>query len=287
MNRKKGLSFALALLALALVPSMSRFAHGQSKDWPVDAQKGAIITLKLSPALLGIPKRSRWSGQPRSKVSIISGVGDRVLVNGRSDWEDSGWPLMVGFSLSKVSPGKASTQVQLKKETSNTSESGFRWKELWTISLQFMMAPELVNSAFHKVAFVGEPSAFEVDSYYQNELADRLLPKVFVGRLSDLTRAQKLKIVRGANYKLDGFGLDEYKGHWFMRFTVEGDSVYNTLQLGQTARVARVAQDYLLDALKAKSELLAGIPGIDGIQLNMSILTRTLLNDPLKSNTMS
>ncbi len=271
MNRKKDLSFAFALLALALIPNMSRIARGQSKDWPVDAQKGAIVTLKLSQSLLGVPKVSRWNLNLSSKVSINPGVGEGVLVNSRSDWQESGWLLMVGFSLSKVSAGKASTEVQLKKETLKTFANGFRRNETWTISLKFMMAPELVNKAFHKVAFVGEPSAFERDSYYQNELADRLLPKIFVGKLSDLTREQQLRIVRAADYEADAVRLDEYKGHWFIRFTVEGESVYNTLQLGQTARVARVAQDYLLSALKAKSALLAGIPGIDGIRLDMKI----------------
>ena len=172
---------------------------------------------------------------------------------------------MMELRLSDVKSNSSKTEVQLK--------AGERTE----IYLNFVMAPQYVADAFRQVAFVGTLEEFEASPDYQ-EVADRLLPNVFGGRLANLTREQQLKILRAVDYDNGAAQGQEYKGNLYVPITFVGDTVYNTLQLGQPARISRLTQDELLRLLKEKYRAIRGIPGFDGIQIKTAIAYRNFVD---------
>lgn len=252
------------LVAVTVLCFFSGLSSAQTRNWPLKASKHSVVTLKLARSLLGAPKTNWLGARPNYKL-IIETNGTSIVVNGRQDWQDAGWPAMLEFTLSKVDTSKTKTEVELKRETTTTP-----WVTI--LHLQFQMSPELVSDAFERVVFEGSSAEFEKSSYYRKEVADRLLPKIFsFGKLSELPREQQLILIKASGYEPDKVSESEYKGRVYISFTIEGESVYNTLQLGQTARVARVVQDSLLSEFKDKYRILAGTPGIDGVKLKMEV----------------
>jgi hypothetical protein len=252
------------LILIALILSSPILAQPQTKDWPIAAPKNSAITVKVPKNLIGDPKYHRWQGNVSYTVIVGRGEDGAVVVNDRRDWRDAGWPLMLELQLKNLKSSKTKTEVQLK---SGTTE----------IYLKFNMAPELVSDVFRQVAFSGTPDEFEKSPEYQ-EVGERLLPAIFSsGKLAGLTREQQLKVIRVVGYDTTAAQAQEYKGKTYIAVNVTGDSVYNTLQLGQAARVARVTQDYLLKALKEKYALVSDIPGLDGIAVKMEIQYKDFL----------
>jgi hypothetical protein len=252
------------LILIALILSSPALAVPQTKNWPITALKNSAITVRVPKNLIGDPKYHRWQGNVSYTVLVGRGEDGAIVVNDRKDWRDAGWPLMLELQLKNVKSSKTKTEVQLK---SGTTE----------IYLKFNMAPEFVSDVFRQVAFTGTPDEFEKSPDYQ-EVGERLLPTIFnSGKLAGLTREQQLKVIRAVGYDTTAAQALEYKGKIYIAVSITGDSVYNTLQLGQAARVARVTQDYLLKALKEKYALVLDTPGLDGIAINMEIQYKNFL----------
>jgi hypothetical protein len=124
----------IILIALILI-TLGPAAQSQTKDWPIAPLKNSAITVKVPKNLIGDPKYHAWHGSVSYTVLISRAEDGTVVVNGRGDWRNAGWPLMLDLQLKNLKSSKTTTEIQLK---SGTTE----------IYLKFNMAPEFVAEAF-------------------------------------------------------------------------------------------------------------------------------------------
>lgn len=74
-------------------------------------KKGDEITLKIPSVVFGVGKMSRWNGKTTLKADVTGGTG-KLAVNGNSDWQNAGWPLMLTLKVQKLSQSKSVTELE-------------------------------------------------------------------------------------------------------------------------------------------------------------------------------
>jgi hypothetical protein len=130
------------------------------------------------------------------------------------------------------------------------------------------------------VVFCGTAEEFEKSEYYYKEVADRfshvLSEKL---QLPELTRDQTIGFAKLSDYQIDSISVNEYKGQRYATFVLDSSHEYNSIQLGQAARAARVIQDSFLVELKLGYYGLKDIRNLNGIRIDMDIPYRDFVSE--------
>lgn len=199
-----------------------------------------------------------------------------MKVGDRSDWETCCVPSLIEFEVDGI---------QLpKKDNPNTIVS---LGEVTTslVSLAFGPSIQNVEAALAQVVIQGPATGPAVIEYKAQSYA-RSSPKLFVGSLAAVGEDKKVQVLRF----LAEFGrtggppekiADSYKEKsYFVLDLGSGSTVYNTIQMDESARVARTVNDRVLKVLKASLAPLAdlGEIAVSGVRVDMKILSRNFAN---------
>lgn len=261
----------LILLLFTAVPVMAQ------KNWPLSVPKRSTVILKIANVDTKFSKASVWSGRNSYTAVVERDAEGKLAVNGRSDWNDVGWPLMSNLTIEDTEILKpkdkdpfAGVQVMMKSPVF-----------AYNIILRFGTSVKNIAEAFDELTFKGDLGAFEGSDYYHKEVKERFLPKLFTGRSANLSEGLKLHLLRTCNYENKCFADETYKEQDYL--VVRGkltDYTLNSLKLSPMQRVAWAFNERLLASLKMlQGELDKGTSGHHGLKIEYVIPFRNLADN--------
>ena len=106
--------------------------------------------------------------------------------------------------------------------------------------------------------------------------------RVFDGPLSAVAPESRQLLLLFAHATAAGTGIshEQFRGEEYLVVDLGADSnVYNTLQMNQTQRIARILNDRLLNVLKAFAEPVRDVEVVFGVKLDFEIPYRNFLDD--------
>jgi hypothetical protein len=116
-----------------------------------------------------------------------------------------------------------------------------------------------------------EDNAKEVADRFGHLLSEKL-------QLPQLTRDQTIAFAELADHQIDSISVTEYKGQRYATFSSQTLHEYNSIQLGQAARAARVIQDSFVSKLKL-GYYLKEVPNLNGVRIDTDIPYRDFVNE--------
>jgi hypothetical protein len=237
--------------------------------------KGAVVTM-LIPSNLFDNDGALMSGAP-IYATLISTVNGATAVKGRTDWKTAGFPVMLSMKTEKVNRKKEYTEVEFRAAEGVGA----------AVKLRFLPDVSDIPAALAELVAPGPMSGSEAQSRKDQAYA-ALADKFFTGPLSSLSTPQRLLLVTFAHITASGTTIssEEYRGNLYLVVDLGRDtSVYNDLQLNQSARVARVTSDKLLTILKAFAKPVEGVSAIHGLKLKFDIPHKSFLDKTAASET--
>lgn len=236
----------------------------------VEAQqptKGARYVLAVPYEALSLEKTNMW-GVSTFNASIAPAADGSLLVNGSSTWIGAGAPVLTPLTLRKDKVDKKTGQRTLVLY----SQGAFI-----TLSLDDAAVPAAaVNSLLLPANETTQISEYAKRVY--TALSERLFPAELKSSPLDL-RVKYLSDRPGA--ALPKIEIVTYKEKKYLSFGLgTGTAVYNTLQLNQAQRVARVISQELLPELKRAEPLLAALSdGVHGANILFQIPWKNFLKE--------
>lgn len=245
------------------------------KNWPLSVPKHSTVVLKIANSEMKFSKWSAWTNRNSYAALVERDSNNRITVNGRSDWNDIGWPLMQELRVEDVSPIKprdkdpfSGTQIMLKAPSYN-------------IFLRFASSINDLRGVFDEISFKGSVADFEKTEYYRKDVEGRFFPRFFAGKMSGLTDKFKLYLLKTCEYESKCFGEETYKEKEYM--VVRGkltDFVLNSSKLSQMQRVSWVFNERLLNALKVLQDAIQnGSAVYHGVKVEYGIPYRNLIDN--------
>lgn len=195
---------------------------------------------------LTVEKTNMW-GFASLRATVAAGPNGAPLLNGNAEWIGAGAPVLSPFTLRKDKTDKKTGMRELVLR-SNTAEISLSFDSATVTSttLDFLLLPA------SDVARISD---------YETRAFTALSGRFFSGELSGIpvdTRVAYLRDRKGA--PLPSVALATYKDKKYLSLDLStGTTVYNTLQLNQTQRVARAISQELLPELKRAEPLLAAV----------------------------
>lgn len=206
---------------------------------------------------------SVWKG-----VSLSANLkhdGSKVLVEGREDWKTAGFPSLIEARLAKVK--------MVRKE--NRAEVTFRFGPMgYALRLNVEgVTEETLPSVLGEVAIAGPSSGPQVKESLDSAYA-LLAGNIFTGPLAAIPRDRQLLLLSFAHLTAEGttIGNASFKDNAYLAVDLgEDPNVYNTLQLNQTQRVAKIVNERLLVVIKAFAAPAQGAAPLHGLKLQLRI----------------
>jgi hypothetical protein len=130
---------------------------------------------------------------------------------------------------------------------------------------------EVANTIQSQAQSTNEDNTKEIADRFGRLLSEKL-------QLPQLPRDQTIAFAGLADHQIDSISVTEYKGQRYATFSLNGLHEYNSIQLGQAARAARVIQDSFVSRLKL-GYYLKEIPNLNGIRIDMEIPYRDFVNE--------
>lgn len=259
------------LVLFILLGTLRAFGAQGAKAWPLAAPSGSRIVLKIPRKAIGYEKISVWSGAATFGVVIEQAADGALTINGETHWRHAGWPLMMEIELVKTESKRQYTEVELRGVD-------------FLIKLRFGPTVKDVSKAFEAVSFKGGVDEFEASEYYRDEVIGKVLPKIFPGKLRDISQTAKLKLLRELNYFDHVIGEEQREGGaWLVLKGGIDFEVYNTLHFSQSQRVADALNRKLLGVIKRAGQLIRFHPEIAGIRVQLGIPYRNFVTDLITS----
>lgn len=259
-------NFASVLLVTMFLLVFTVKANAQQNS-VLDVPKGKFVVLKIPGKLVGFERVSTWTGAVSHGAVIEQSEKSGLMIGGLSDWRTAGWTLMRQLTLEKVSRKDRFTEVELRDP-------------LFNVKLRFDSSIKDVNVAFREVAFVGLLSEFEASEYYQKEVVEKMLPKIFTGGLASIPTKSKLKLLEELKYVDSAIKTEKYKGDTYLSVDVGGDvEVYNTIRLNQSQRLAHTLNQRVLSYLKRIARTIKFNSEVDGIKITILVPYKNFITE--------
>ena len=263
MMRK--LLFVPVVFALFAVTAQAEPAKDK---WPLNIPDSTWVVLKVPTKAIVFEKTTFFITTNSYTVSVDQGPTG-LTVGGFPDWQSKGWASQYYLKLTKAEKKTGYFQVELELANGNH------------IKLRFLPSVTDINAALDKLVFPGTLDQFKASDYYRKELTGIFFPRIFTGPLAGIAFDKQLKMLEAMEYDPEAIGSETYKGKLYLTLRMpDDDLVYNSNQVNQPGRVARVLQRGLLTLLKGLQQLyLADVTGIEGIKLEHRILYRNFGTD--------
>jgi hypothetical protein len=219
--------------------------------------KGQELVVKIPGRLFNYESRSFSTGASIFTASV-SAAGGAITVEGASDWQKRGWPLMITLYYEKSSKKNEYTEVELR-----SSRSYFK--------LRFSPDTPDVNAVLQQLIYLGSVEMFESSAEFK-ALVDRLLPVTFRGTLAQIPRDKQLQLIKDLGYNDEGLGIEEFNGKQYIAFSTTDRTIeFNSRKLKQEARIATFLKGRLLPALDKIAPFITDARGIYGIKIRAQV----------------
>lgn len=228
--------------------------------------KGAFVTPKFSDSLLGFKGYSIWDGHPKMTTSVSQTAEGKTTVNGNVNWRDEGWPFRIEYAIKGIDRSKKGTKVTLKKGD-------------FEIQVYFDAQIVDLNKAMNDVFFNGNFAGLQHTNYYQDEVVDRFIPRIFKGVLVNIPQNDKLEMLGRVDYDTKAYGIFDYKEKQYLLAVVKNSTEYNTIRVSESQRVATVIKTKLIDFIRFLHPKIKTIKSIDGMKLAVAVLYRDFLRE--------
>jgi len=231
-------------------------------------REGEIVTVKIPSALF--ERDSGWTGAVEY-IATIQSTSEGVSVASHEDWKTQGFPSMVEAKVHKINENKKKNYMEVELRSGSTR-----------VKLRFEghhKGDSRLNEAFAEVVVAGTPKD-EAAKSYLDEAYRALADKFFTGELANLSEEKKKTLVVFAHVAANGttVGSTIYKDGLYLFVDLGSDtSVYNSLQLNQSQRVAKVINDKLLAVLKAFAKPVEDVPEVYGVKLKFEVPYKSFL----------
>jgi len=255
----------------ALVAFVGLFAPSVAQQKPAPSPlltKGAIVTLKLPPAAVAFGGAT-FASKGIWVVTVNESLPGVYVPNSLPDWRTAGFPILTDFVFEKIGKVKEMTEAEYRNSA---------------VNLKFRIPPHLDAAAVvREFLILGGRSSSET-LMYRDEAMRRIADHVFQAELATVSAEQRLALLNLASSSAGTIGVrgvarETYKERAYFAVDLNGDGLmYNTLQLGESQRVARVMNERLFGILKAFGAALKASPDLYGIKLRVEIEHADFLN---------
>ncbi|HEX8737541.1 MAG TPA: hypothetical protein VF721_19570 [Pyrinomonadaceae bacterium] len=252
------------LQVLLLIFCFATISYAGDK-WFLDTPKDSIVILKIPVDNFGFQKWSVWSGRTSYAAAIGQSSDGVITVKGDREWRSSGWAWMQEFVLKKAGYENKMPVAELRAGTVN-------------IKLNFDSSITDLNKAFKEVAFVGNLYQFQQSDYYQKEVVDRQLPRIFNGKLSKIPGETQLKLVEAVKYDSKYIKGEEFKGKFYLVLGGSDDIIYNTIQVNQAERTAKTIEKLINIGIRNMPDVI-NTPDIDGLKVEFKVFFKDFLRE--------
>ena len=229
----------------------------------IDARTGDPFTLMVPWSVLYEDGRclncAGWKGDP---IPILG-----AKITPQTTWTGE-FPTLIELRFEKVQTKRNHVVAELRNQ-------GI------VIKLRFYTDRASVQAEFDRAVSAGGKQRADTQSRLA-KIYTQMAPGVFHGPLSLVPPDLQLGLLEYARQSLGGAELGHVRfrrGDYLVVDLGRDPNVYNTLQLNQSQRVARILNERLLTSLKDASAALDGT-GLAGIRLDLVIPHRSFLNDP-------
>ena len=231
----------------------------------IDLKKGQQLVVKIPGKLLKYETNSISIGTPILTASV-SVSGETITVEGASDWQMRGWPLMITLSYEKSARKKEYTEVECR--------SGQAY-----LKLRFSPNTPDVNAVLRRLIFLGSVDMFESSEEFK-ALSEKLLPVTFPGVLGQIPRDKQLQLIKDLDYNDEGLGVEEFKGKQYIAFSTSDRTIeFNSRKMKQAARIATIMKGRLLPALDKIAPFITDANGIYGIKIRAKIFYKNFRSE--------
>lgn len=235
--------------------------------WQLGVPKGSIVVATIPRAFWQVDKYD--SASSGGQLIYFVNVED---VLSQSGWRASGFPYCGDFTLTKITEYKPLyklryTIVELRNAT-------------LYLKLRFPPGADL-KTDFQRVVIPGDWQSFQRSKDFHDNVLAPQGQGIFTGQLAGLPEPMKLSLFGMVCSGQGTLGTVVFKRNTYLAVTLGDDgTVYNTVQLNQSARVAKVINDRLLDDIKA-FQGVASLVGIDGVEFTVQIYFRNFVSETL------
>ena len=241
----------------------------------------SVLVLLAVPASAQIDARK---GEPFTLLVPWSVLYEDGYCAGCNDW--SGAPILsANISPETILTAEFPTLMELQFEKTNR-EQEYVEAELRNqgvaVKLRFYTDRSSVQAEFDRAVSTGNANSQDTESRL-TKIYDRMATDVFQGPLDLVPPDLRIGLLQYAHRSLGGADLGHAtfrQGDYLIVNLGRDPSIYNTLQLNQSQRVARILNEGLLGPLKEASTALDGT-GLAGVRLELVIPHRDFLSDSL------
>ncbi len=246
--------------------------------------KGDLVTLKVPLNYLereGVRNGYYILGLPIF-TGAISSSGDKLTVNGHTDWDTCCFPSLQEFTVDKVGKKRDKnieyTEIEMINPTIGLRGVDRLHSATLVVKLRFM-PPITTAQTFKQLTAIGKYDSPEMQAYL-DRLYDSIGKQFFKGPLIDLEDKKKRTLLRFVHMTARSTRISDetYKGNLYMVIDLNTDDiVYNDLKLNQVARVATILNERLLNTLKAFAESVKDVVELQGLKMEMQIPHKSFL----------
>src|SRR5215475_14165682 len=220
-------------------------------------KKGQQLIVKIPAKLLKYETRSISTGAPILTASV-SAPAETITIEGASDWQTRGWPLMITLYYEKSTKRKEYTEVELRSDQAY-------------VKLRFSPDTPDVNAVLRQLVYFGSVEMFEASAEFK-ALREKLLPVTFHGTLGQIPRDKQLQLIKDLDYNDEELGVEEFKGKQYITFSTTDLTIeFNSRKMKQEARIATILKGRLLPALDKIAPVITDANGIYGIKIGARI----------------
>ncbi|HEU0173774.1 MAG TPA: hypothetical protein VFV58_05880 [Blastocatellia bacterium] len=244
--------YLLATVGCCLLLRLTSGAAISPED-EIALKKGQQLIVKIPGKMLKYETRSISTGAPILTASV-SASGETITVEGASDWQARGWPLMMTLYYEKSIKKKEYTEVECRSSQAY-------------LKLRFSPDTPDVNAVLRQLIYLGSVDMFESSAEFK-ALEEKLLPVTFHGALGQIPRDKQLQLIKDLDYNDEGLGVEEFKGKQYIAFSKTDLTIeFNSRRMKQPARIATILKVRLLPALEKIAPFITDANGIYGIKI--------------------
>jgi hypothetical protein len=228
-----------------------------SPEEEIALKKGQQLIVKIPGKLFKYETRSISTGTPILAANV-SAPGETITVEGASDWQTRGWPLMIELYYEKSTRKKEYTEVELRSSKAY-------------VKLRFLPDTPDVNTVLRQLIYLGSVDMFESSAEFK-ALREKLLPVTFSGALGQIPRDKQVQLIKDLGYNDEDLGVEEFKGKQYIAFSTTDLTIeFNSRRMKQAPRIATVLKGRLLPALDKIAPIITDANKIYGIKITARI----------------
>lgn len=233
-----------------------------SNEFGQAVSKGVHVTPRFSAKAVKFDKIKIWQAKAKFTADVSMGSEGKLILNGDYLWAEQGFPWYSQFLVKEYKRND-------KKPGRILLDNGAQLVEMTIpVGVDF-------ESAMKTFLYVGDPDSFtETEDFKAAER--RELARIFSRGLSVVPFETQRALAKVFKYSDNFVSPATFKDKTYLSIKVPTTVVYNTIQVNQAERAARVTQE-ALGPLKSLGQVTGKVDGIEGIKFETVIYSKDFL----------